>query len=114
MDEVIGGNYYPNALRARTTTDMLIGSVSQVALNHMSLLAVDAIQNVCNSKNGKGLVGMLTQLISNSLARVSIRVLERFGKGNLQAQISFKDKLQIQGSVHIRLGDRSTWFHWYR
>jgi len=28
VDEVIGGNYYPNALRARTTTDMLIGSVS--------------------------------------------------------------------------------------
>ncbi len=35
VDEVIGGNYYPNALRARTTTDMLIGSVSQVALNHI-------------------------------------------------------------------------------
>lgn len=57
VDEVIGGNYYPNALRARTTTDMLIGSVSQVALNHIGLLVVDKIQNVCNSKNGKSLVG---------------------------------------------------------
>ena len=27
---------------------------------------VDEIQNVCNSKNGKSLVGMLTQLINNS------------------------------------------------
>ncbi len=45
---------------------MLIGSVSQVALNHIGLLVVDEIQNVCNSKNGKSLVGMLTQLINNS------------------------------------------------
>lgn len=66
VDEVIEGKYYQNALRARTTTDMLIGSVSQVALNHIGLLVVDEIQNVCNSKNGKSLVGMLTQLINNS------------------------------------------------
>ena len=64
-DEMIESKYYENALRARTTTDMLIGSVSQVALNHIGLL-VDEIQNVCNSKNGKSLVGMLTQLINNS------------------------------------------------
>ncbi len=66
VDEMIDSNYYENALRARTTTDMLIGSVSQVALNHIGLLVVDEIQNVCNSKNGKSLVGMLTQLINNS------------------------------------------------
>ena len=30
------------------------------------LRKVDEIQNVCNSKNGKSLVGMLTQLINNS------------------------------------------------
>lgn len=66
VDEVIDSKYYQNALRARTTTDMLIGSVSQVALNHIGLLVVDEIQNVCNSKNGKSLVGMLTQLINNS------------------------------------------------
>lgn len=66
MDEMIDSKYYQNALRARTTTDMLIGSVSQVALNHIGLLVVDEIQNVCNSKNGKSLVGMLTQLINNS------------------------------------------------
>ena len=66
VDEMIDSKYYENALRARTTTDMLIGSVSQVALNHIGLLVVDEIQNVCNSKNGKSLVGMLTQLINNS------------------------------------------------
>ncbi len=66
VDEMIDSKYYQNALRARTTTDMLIGSVSQVALNHIGLLVVDEIQNVCNSKNGKSLVGMLTQLINNS------------------------------------------------
>lgn len=66
VDETIESKYYQNALRARTTTDMLIGSVSQVALNHIGLLVVDEIQNVCNSKNGKSLVGMLTQLINNS------------------------------------------------
>jgi hypothetical protein len=66
VDETIDSKYYQNVLRARTTTDMLIGSVSQVALNHIGLLVVDEIQNVCNSKNGKSLVGMLTQLINNS------------------------------------------------
>lgn len=66
VDEVINSEYYKNALRARTTTDMLIGNVSQVALNHIGLLVVDEIQNVCNSKNGRSLVGMLTQLINNS------------------------------------------------
>nr|WP_202621085.1 AAA family ATPase [Pseudoflavonifractor sp. 524-17] len=66
VDEAIDSNYYQNALRARATTDMLIGSVSQVALNHIGLLVVDEIQNVCNSKHGKSLVGMLTQLINNS------------------------------------------------
>lgn len=66
VDECLEGKYYQNALRARATTDMLIGSVSQVALNHIGLLVVDEIQNVVNSKNGKSLVGALTQLINNS------------------------------------------------
>lgn len=66
VDEQIGSNYYANSMRVRATTDMLIGSVSQIALNHIGLLIVDEIQNVVNSKNGKNLVGMLTQLINNS------------------------------------------------
>lgn len=66
VDEAIGSDYYKNALKIRVTTDMLIGNVSQVAINHIGLLVVDEIQNVVNSKNGKSLVGMLTQLINNS------------------------------------------------
>lgn len=66
VDEAIGSDYYKNAVKIRVTTDMLIGSVSQVAINHIGLLVVDEIQNVVNSKHGKSLVGMLTQLINNS------------------------------------------------
>lgn len=66
VDEIIDTKYCSNALRARATTDMLIGSVSQVALNHIGMLVVDEIQNVVNSKNGKTLIGSLTQLINNS------------------------------------------------
>lgn len=66
VDEALGSNYYTNAIRSRATTDMLIGSVSQVCLNHIGLLVCDEIQHVVNSKNGKSLVGGLTQLINNS------------------------------------------------
>lgn len=34
VDEVLDRKYYQNVLRARAITNMLIGSVSQVALNH--------------------------------------------------------------------------------
>ncbi len=88
VDEVIGGNYYQNVLRARTTTDMLIGSVSQVALNHIGLLVVDEIQNVCNSKNGKSLVGMLTQLINNS--GISICMV-----GTPESAVFFEQAMQL-------------------
>lgn len=66
VDEKLGSKYYANALRARSTTDMLIGAVSQVALNHIGLLVVDEIQHIVNHKNGKTLIGCLTQLINNS------------------------------------------------
>lgn len=66
-DEVLETNYYESAKKSRyTTTDVLIGSVSTIALNHIGLLIVDEIQNVVNSKNGKSLIGSLTQLINNS------------------------------------------------
>ena len=64
VDESIGTRYYESALRARSTTDMLIGSVSQVCLNHVGMLIVDEIQNVVNSRNGRSLVGMLTQILN--------------------------------------------------
>ena len=88
VDEAIDSNYYQNALRARATTDMLIGSVSQVALNHIGLLVVDEIQNVCNSKNGKSLVGMLTQLINNS--GISICMV-----GTPESAVFFEQAMQL-------------------
>lgn len=66
IDMELDTHYYDMALRSRATTDMLIGSVSQIALNYIGLLVVDEIQNVVNHKQGKSLVGMLTQLINNS------------------------------------------------
>ena len=88
VDEMIESKYYENALRARITTDMLIGSVSQVALNHIGLLVVDEIQNVCNSKNGKSLVGMLTQLINNS--GISICMV-----GTPESEVFFEQAVQL-------------------
>ena len=66
VDSVIGSDYYEKALKVRATTDTLISMVSKVALNHIGLLIVDEVQNVVNSKNGRQLVGMLTQLINSS------------------------------------------------
>ena len=66
VDDNIGSDYYSKGMKARVTTDMLIGLVSQVALNHIGLLVVDEIQNVVNNKGGNSLVGMLTQLINSS------------------------------------------------
>jgi len=88
VDEAIDSNYYQNALRARATTDMLIGSVSQVALNHIGLLVVDEIQNVCNSKHNKSLVGMLTQLINNS--GISICMV-----GTPESAVFFEQAMQL-------------------
>lgn len=88
VDECLESNYYHNALKARATTDMLIGSVSQVALNHVGLLIVDEIQNVVNSKNGKSLVGALTQLINNS--GISIAMI-----GTPESSVFFEQAFQL-------------------
>lgn len=66
VDSAVCSDYYDKALKVRATTDTLISMVSKVALNHIGLLIVDEIQNVVNSKNGRQLVGMLTQLINSS------------------------------------------------
>jgi hypothetical protein len=87
-DEFLNSDYYPKALKSRVTTDMLIGCVSQVSLNHIGLLIVDEIQNVVNSKNGKSLVGMLTQLINNS--GISIGMV-----GTPESVIFFEQALQL-------------------
>lgn len=88
VDEELQSDYYKNALRARATTDMLIGSVSQVALNHIGLLVVDEIQNVVNSKNGKSLIGSLTQLINNS--GISICMV-----GTPESTVFFEQAMQL-------------------
>ncbi len=66
VDEEIDTHYFDMAVKSKATVDILIGSVSQVALNHIGLLVVDEIQNVVKHKGGMQLVGMLTQLINNS------------------------------------------------
>lgn len=88
VDEILNSDYYTKALKSRVTTDMLIGCVSQVSLNHIGLLIVDEIQNVVNSKNGKSLVGMLTQLINNS--GISIGMV-----GTPESVIFFEQALQL-------------------
>lgn len=88
VDEIIDSEYYINALKVKATTDMLIGSVSQVAINHIGLLIVDEIQNVVNSKNGKNLVGMLTQLINNS--GISICMV-----GTPESSLFFEQAMQL-------------------
>lgn len=67
VDIILESDYYTTVRTSRSATvDMLIGMVSTIALNHIGLLIVDEIQNVVNSKNGKNLIGALTQLINNS------------------------------------------------
>lgn len=66
VDEVLGSSYYGQAVRSRATSDMLVGSVSTIALNHIGLLIVDEIQNARVNRKGRNLVSMLVQLINNS------------------------------------------------
>lgn len=89
VDEALESNYYNYCVKSRTaTTDMLIGLVSSIALNHIGILIVDEIQNVVNSKNGKNLVGMLTQLINNS--GVSMCMV-----GTPDCTVFFEQKMQL-------------------
>lgn len=98
VDEKLDSKYYQNALRARATTDMLIGSVSQVALNHIGMLIVDEIQNVVNNKNGKSLIGALTQLINNS--GISIGMI-----GTPECTTFFESAMQLaRRSVGLQYG----------
>ena len=99
VDESIGSKYYENSMRVRATTDMLIGSVSQIALNHIGLLIVDEIQNVVNSKYGKNLVGALTQLINNS--GISVCMV-----GTPESALFFEQAMQLaRRSLGIQYGN---------
>lgn len=87
-DETIGTRYHDDAIRTRATTDMLVGSVSQVCLHHVGLLIVDEIQNVVTSRNGRSLVGMLTQLINTS--GISICMV-----GTPESAVFFEQAMQL-------------------
>lgn len=89
VDEELGTDQYNHAIKSRAaTTDMLIGSVSSIALNHIGMLVVDEIQNVVNSKNGKSLIGALTQLINNS--GISICMV-----GTPESTVFFEQAMQL-------------------
>lgn len=88
VDELLDTTYYQKAVRSRATVDLLIGSVSSVCLNHVGLLVVDEIQNVANSKNGKALVRVLTQLINNS--GISIGMV-----GTPESKVFFEQAMQL-------------------
>lgn len=66
VDMTIGTSYRDAAIKAKASIDVLIGMVSQVALNHILLLVVDECQNICRNKNGVNLVSAMTQLINAS------------------------------------------------
>lgn len=66
VDMTIGTNYRDAAIKAKASVDVLIGMVSQVALNHILLIIVDECQNICRNKNGVNLVSAMTQLINSS------------------------------------------------
>lgn len=66
VDMSIGTNYRDAAIKAKASIDILIGMVSQVALNHILLIVVDECQNICHNKNGVNLVSAMTQLINSS------------------------------------------------
>lgn len=88
-DEELGTTYYQYAIKSRASTvDSLIGVVSTVALNNIGVLIVDEIQNVANSRNGKNLVGMLTQLINNS--GISICMV-----GTPESTVFFEQAMQL-------------------
>lgn len=66
VDMAVGTNYRDTAIKAKASVDVLIGMVSQVALNHILLIVVDECQNICRNKNGINLVSAMTQLINSS------------------------------------------------
>lgn len=89
VDEELETDHYIHAVKSRaSTTDMLIGAVSSIALNNIGMLVVDEIQNVVNSKNGKSLIGALTQLINNS--GISICMV-----GTPESTVFFESAMQL-------------------
>lgn len=72
LDATLGTKYAELAVKNRYTIDILIGTVSQVALNNILLIVIDECQNISynmqktKSWNGRKLISALTQLINSS------------------------------------------------
>lgn len=66
VDQILNTKYHEYAVRSKATVDNLISTVSQVALEHLGMIIVDEIQNCVTGKQGRNLVGCLTQLINSS------------------------------------------------
>ena len=71
VDELLDTSYYKNSIRAKATTDALIGAVANVCLHSVGLLVLDEFQNVCG-KNGNNLLGVLLNLINASGVSVAM------------------------------------------
>ncbi len=69
-DRELGSDYLNSATGRKSTTDELIGLVSQIALNHIGVIVIDEIQNVVTNSHGANLIGALTQLINNSATSI--------------------------------------------
>ena len=83
VDKALGTNYHANAVKARATTDALIGSVSNICLHSVGLLIIDEFQNICG-KNGANLMGVLLNLINSS--GISVAMV-----GTLETKAFFSD-----------------------
>lgn len=66
INSMLKTQYLNGKIIDKCTTDALISQISTIAINNIGVLIIDEIQNVANSKNGKNIIGFLTQLINNS------------------------------------------------
>lgn len=66
LDQRLLSNNYQHVVRKSLSVDVLIGMVCQACLNHVGLLIIDEIQNVCLSHQGMRLMAALTQIINSS------------------------------------------------
>lgn len=64
IDDTLDTTYYQSASKGRVTTDVLISMVCN-ACAHTSVLIIDELQNVANSRNGVSLIGSLIQLVNS-------------------------------------------------
>lgn len=64
IDDTLDTTYYQSAYKGRVTTDVLISMVCN-ACAHTSVLIIDELQNVANSRNGVSLIGSLIQLVNS-------------------------------------------------